>query len=1198
MRYLLKTTFLLCAIIFTLNLSAQYSSAPCNNFSNWSNHNYTNINSSIIDDVPSGAPVCLGGVNNISRLQDADSTNYATIDFTLGTGLCNATLSTKDTDANDTFARGSWAGYKIGTGGLLGLSVMPSITIETYMNNTLQETENVSSSLLSLDPSLLSASSTTLVGFNTTLPFDEIRITYQTLGVLFSTRVYNAVVVKYCNGPSLACNVSNNMSMPSFPVSIVNPILTGVSLGTINNTENLLTEDANDYTSVTMVASVLSSATIGVSNQLQTYSAGTYAAFEISNPGIASLGLLNNLTVSLYNNGVFQESKSTSNLLLSTSALSGTARSMVGFISSYDYDEVRLTFNQPTGASIGTTRVYNMVVKSFCSGPDLDCNAETTIKEPEFPVVLNMNNTGISGAVCALCAVNNAQNLLDDDNSNYANINLTAGALVSGSIAIQNAIDTFSANTYVGFIVENLGLAKVDLIEGIRITTYRNGVVQENKYGAIDLIGAQTTLLTGFDTMKVGFITTKSYDEVRISLVQTATLNLGTTRIHRFIVENICSEIVRCDENYKLIKPDVPVFINSRRTGVTGVACVGCFVHNTENVLDTSKTNAALIQITAGVLAQASISVEHATATYPAGSQAGFVVEEKNGTLQLDLFNSITISTYLDGVYQESGTGGFLLDLSLLVDWIGSPVGTYKIAMNTTKPFDEVRFSIGSLASALNFVGVYGAFVDTRYSLECYKVNPDINSTFVGLPVVGDVSTNDVLLNGLVYSAEVIANTSNPTSQLPVMQNNGEYIFTGDSAGDYQFDIKIIPNDNPDIKDISNLKITVIDTGILTNKPVIMTDIGYLKNNDSIIINSTLNDTAVNFQKSLVRSTMIIVDPPNKGIAIVHPSSGNISYTPLPTFSGLDSITYRIWDNNPFAQSNNGLQEVTVIPSYRSNSTLGVDDYRFMDKDSTINGNVLMNDIDPENDLQSIVAMKDTIPNKAEIEFFSNGDYQVKGLNGYVGPVSFVYSLMDDATTPDTARATAHFLVLPPSFVALPVKLIYFHAQLENKNGLLTWSTATEINNNKFEVLRRLDSESEFTKIGEVQGAGDSYQITDYFFEDNLENITSGNVYYKLKQIDFNGNFKFSKTQVIQLNNELENKLNIYPNPAVNTIKITNTDQINHTYKLIDIDGKIHLEGNTFNSTIDVSTLPRGFYFLKVLNNEQVIETKSVILTD
>lgn len=1036
MRNLLKPTILLCALVFAISAHGQYSNAPCNNFSNWSNHTYNNLSSTVIDDVNNISPLCTGGVSSEANLVDADSTNYATISFLVGTGTCNATISVKDSDANDTIARGSWAGFKIGTGGLVGLSLLPSITIETYRANNLQESHNVSNSLLSLNTSLINANSTTLVGFNTTLPFDEIRITYQTIGVLFTTRVYNPVIVKYCNGPALSCNVGTNQSMPTYPMSIVDPIFTGVSVGSIDKTEHLLTESNTDYTSVTLVASVLSTATIGVSNQLQTYPAGTYAAFELSNPGLASVTLLNNLEVSLYNNGVFQESEETSDLLLSTSALSGTGRSMVGFVSTLPFDEVRLTIKQPVSASVGTTRVYNLVIKSFCPGPELDCNVENSIDEPAHPVILNMAKTGISGVACALCAVNNAENIIDDNPSNYANINLTAGALVIGTIAIENVLDTFKDNTYVGFIVENIGLAKLDLLDGIRISTYRNGVLQEAKYGRTELIGASSTLLTGLDTMKVGFITSKSYDEVRISLIQTVSLNLGTTRIHDFIVERICSEIVRCDENYKLIKPYVPVFINSRRTGVAGAVCAGCFVHDAENVLDSTRANSATIQITAGVLATASISVEHATAEYPAGSQAGFVVEDRNNILQVDLFNSITISTYLNGVYQESASGGFLIDLSLLVSWLGSPPGTYKIAFNTTMPFDEVRFTIGNLASALNFVNVYGAFVDTRYSQVCYKINPDINSTFVDVEVLGDVSTNDVLLDGLIYN-EVIPRVSNPTTQTPVIQNDGTYTFTGSSAGLYEFDVTITPNDNPDIKDRTNLKITVIDTSILTNKPVIMTDIGYTKSSNSVVIKSLENDTAVNYQRRLLRNTMVPVEASNHGLSVINPVNGNVTYTPALNFTGLDSFIYRIWDNNPFSQYRDGLQEISVIPNYRFNTTLGVDDYKFIDKDSTIQGNVKSNDLDPENDNQLVTAKKDTIPNKAEIEFFANGDYSITAINGYVGPVSFVYEVCDDAANSQCANATAHFLVLPPSLTTLPVDLIYFNAQLENSNGLL-----------------------------------------------------------------------------------------------------------------------------------------------------------------
>jgi hypothetical protein len=67
----------------------------------------------------------------------------------------------------------------------------------------------------------------------------------------------------------------------------------------------------------------------------------------------------------------------------------------------------------------------------LCAGPALTCG-DTYIVSPTYPAVLNGSLTGISGAACVACAVNNTANVLDASTSNYADIILTAGILSSG----------------------------------------------------------------------------------------------------------------------------------------------------------------------------------------------------------------------------------------------------------------------------------------------------------------------------------------------------------------------------------------------------------------------------------------------------------------------------------------------------------------------------------------------------------------------------------------------------------------------------------------------------------------------------------------------------------------------------------------------------------------------------------------------
>ncbi len=116
----LLTAFMLVAWTTTFSWS-QIANAPCNLESPWIQGvgpgTYTNLEAKINDNVFSLLPPCLGSVSNVGDLIDGNLNNFAQIDIT-GIG-CNATIGVRDKDAADTYPAGTFAGFNIGTGGLL-----------------------------------------------------------------------------------------------------------------------------------------------------------------------------------------------------------------------------------------------------------------------------------------------------------------------------------------------------------------------------------------------------------------------------------------------------------------------------------------------------------------------------------------------------------------------------------------------------------------------------------------------------------------------------------------------------------------------------------------------------------------------------------------------------------------------------------------------------------------------------------------------------------------------------------------------------------------------------------------------------------------------------------------------------------------------------------------------------------------------
>lgn len=126
--------------------------------------------------------------------------------------------------------------------------------------------------------------------------------------------------------------------------------------------------------------------------------------------------------------------------------------------------------------------------------------------------------------------------------------------------------------------------------------------------------------------------------------------------------------------------------------------------------------------------------------------------------------------------------------------------------------------------------------------------------------------------------------------------------------------------------------------------------------------------------------------------------------------------------------------------------------------------------------------------------------------------------------------------IIPP----VPVELTSFTATSSGKNVFLNWTTGSEINNKGFEVLRRPSGNnpgSDWTAVGFVDGKGTTSQPQSYSFID--KNITAGKFSYKLKQIDFDGKYKFSnETEISVLLTDFRLHQN-FPNPFNPSTKIS-----------------------------------------------------------
>lgn len=171
---------------------------------------------------------------------------------------------------------------------------------------------------------------------------------------------------------------------------------------------------------------------------------------------------------------------------------------------------------------------------------------------------------------------------------------------------------------------------------------------------------------------------------------------------------------------------------------------------------------------------------------------------------------------------------------------------------------------------------------------------------------------------------------------------------------------------------------------------------------------------------------------------------------------------------------------------------------------------------------------------------------------------------------------------------ALPVRLVDFKAQLHNHDVILSWITASETDNDYFAVERSKDG-SIFSEIGKISGNGtidvtSSYEFTDKFATEAGQGV----LYYRLKQVDTDGKFSYSKIQDVVFHSST---LRLFPNPAdqVVNIALPGKGQV----QVISSQGQTVMQTEFDSVTqLNVSSLPKGMYIFKISNERDILLRK------
>lgn len=368
-----------------------------------------------------------------------------------------------------------------------------------------------------------------------------------------------------------------------------------------------------------------------------------------------------------------------------------------------------------------------------------------------------VNNSGI----CLACYNGSMNPVVDADLNNNVSMGNFASLVSGNGISVKNTNTTYPAGYITGFNVDlGTSFITVDLLSSLRISTYKNGVLQEST--------TSSTLLSvpAFGGNKnrifLHFKTTKEFNEVRLYQTNVLSVFSAMNVYYAFAFDpakvpvdtnGICDDIIAGSG------------VDGNVSGSSSFIAPLSFVQNRERIGDGDKNSYGSIVLPAGLLGSYSVGVLDKNQVYPAGNRTGFVIspDDEGKLLSAEFLKNITVETYLYGQLQDSRTlsdGGGLINIKVL----GFGSGKQKVTVTTTKPFNEVRLKITQTVGVnLGSLKVYYAF-EEPVACDC-----DDKIQTNGSAIPGNLVTGTSWTSGPGFLGLILAKMTNPEA---IVDNN------------------------------------------------------------------------------------------------------------------------------------------------------------------------------------------------------------------------------------------------------------------------------------------------------------------------------------------------------------------------------------------------------------------------------------------
>lgn len=341
------------------------------------------------------------------------------------------------------------------------------------------------------------------------------------------------------------------------------------------------------------------------------------------------------------------------------------------------------------------------------------CNTmmiNTSGNKGQYTVV---ESSGSQGGISLFNKINNRQNLVDGDYTNYAEATNVLSLIQFGSLAGVHSSQDIAlqggGKTRVGFVMQtNNQLLGADVLKFFFIRLYKDGKeVFSGLTAENDAVGVG---LVGNDGSKLRFYveTDRTFDQVELWTAGLLNVNLNTFRLYYAFYEPVtCEEYAgtseACMEMITAQKHGAT--INYAETKSSSVASVGATTNNLSYVIDNSQQTAASIVAGVSLISRPTVAVKFNSIR--GGQPLGAILRTPGYVLNASVLQNVTIAAYNGGqaVASESTSSG-LASIEVISD-----AGLAYMEVTPLQDYNEVRISFPSLADALETVWLSGFYI-------------------------------------------------------------------------------------------------------------------------------------------------------------------------------------------------------------------------------------------------------------------------------------------------------------------------------------------------------------------------------------------------------------------------------------------------------------------------------------------------------